>query len=183
MTDFLIRDFWTLINAFISASVLHYYNSQQKLQMKTNISETVYTDILSQQWKNKWHSIIYFSRKFSSSELNYSVYNKKLMIIIMSFRQWKTLSKRCFQDKNLIRSCKSQTVHESNNVEWSSSTLTYIADIIQLYYSILSRHFELSRWIILKIKLYDRTEWEVSWKCWEALWVKSQAISVDVKMC
>ncbi len=66
--------FEQLINTFISASVLHHYNSQHKLQMKTDTSETVYASILSQQWKNEWYSIIYFSRKFSSSELNYSVY-------------------------------------------------------------------------------------------------------------
>ena len=32
---------------------------------------------------------MYFSRKFSSLELNYSVYNKELMTIVMSFRQWR----------------------------------------------------------------------------------------------
>ena len=54
-----------------------------------NVSEIVYVSILSQQWKNEWHSIVYFSRKFSDSELNYSVYNKKLMTIVMSFKQWR----------------------------------------------------------------------------------------------
>ena len=81
--------FEQLIDAFISASILHHYDFQHKLWMKTDASETVYADILSQQWKNRWHSIVYFSRKFSSSELHYSVYDKKLMIIIMSFKQWK----------------------------------------------------------------------------------------------
>ena len=41
--------FEQLIDAFISASILHHYNSQHKLQMKTNASETIYADILSQQ--------------------------------------------------------------------------------------------------------------------------------------
>ena len=81
--------FKQLINAFISALVLHHYNWQCKLHMKTDVSRIVYADILSQQWKNKWHLIAYFSRKFSSSELNYSVYDKKLMTIVMSFKQWR----------------------------------------------------------------------------------------------
>ena len=45
--------FEQLIDAFISASVLHYYDFQQKLQIKMNASETVYADISFQQWKNE----------------------------------------------------------------------------------------------------------------------------------
>ena len=41
--------FEQLINAFIFALVLCHYNFQHKLQMKTDMSETVYADILSQQ--------------------------------------------------------------------------------------------------------------------------------------
>lgn len=89
--------FEQLINAFISASVLHHYNFQHKLWMKTDASESVYADILSQQWKNRWHSIVYFSRKFSSSELNYSIYNKKLIAIVMNFRQWKHYLENVFK--------------------------------------------------------------------------------------
>ena len=82
----------------------------------------------------------------------------------------KTLSRKCFQDKNLIRSCKSQAVHESNYIEQLSSTLTYTADVIQLYYSISLKYFEFSEWIILKIRLYDdETEWEISQKHWKIL--------------
>ena len=78
-----------LIDAFISASVLCHYDPQRKLRMKTDASETVYAGILFQQWKNEWHSITYFSRKFSDSELNYSIYDQELMTIVMSFKQWR----------------------------------------------------------------------------------------------
>ena len=67
----------------------------------------------------------------------------------------KTLFKKCFQNKNLIESCKSQVIHKSNCIEQLSSTLIYIVDIIWFYYLILSRHFEFSEWIISKIELYD----------------------------
>ena len=93
----------------------------------------------------------------------------------------KTLSRKCSQDKNLIESCKSQAVYKLNYIEWLSSTLIYIADIIQFYYSILMRHFEFSRWIILKTKLYDdKIKWEILWKHWEILWVKLQAVLIDI---
>ena len=99
----------------------------------------------------------------------------------------KTLSRKCFWNKSLIRLCKSQAVHESNYIEWLSSTLTYTASVIWLYYSILSRQFEFSKWIILKTELYaDKTEWETlqKWfdinKHWKISWVKLQAILINV---
>ena len=81
--------FEQLIDAFISAPVLRHYNPDHRLCMETDASGSAYAGILSQQWKDRWHSIAYFSRKFSSPELNYSIYDKKLMAIVMSFRQWR----------------------------------------------------------------------------------------------
>jgi hypothetical protein len=48
-----------------------------------------YAGILFQKWEDGWYPITYFSKKFSRAELNYPIYNKKLMAIIMSFRQWR----------------------------------------------------------------------------------------------
>jgi hypothetical protein len=45
-----------------------------------------YAGILSQKWEDGWHLIAYLSKKFSGAELNYPVYNKELMAIVMSFR-------------------------------------------------------------------------------------------------
>ena len=45
--------FEQLINAFISAPVLHHYNSDCKLHMKTDASESACAGILSQKWKNR----------------------------------------------------------------------------------------------------------------------------------
>jgi hypothetical protein len=80
--------FEQLINTFITAPVLCHYNPDHKLHMKMNASGSAYADILSQQWRDRWHSITYFSKDFSGPELSYSIYNKKLMTIVMSFRQW-----------------------------------------------------------------------------------------------
>ena len=52
-------------------------------------SGIAYAGILSQKWEDGWHPIAYFLRKFSGSELNYPIYDKELMAIIMSFRQWR----------------------------------------------------------------------------------------------
>ena len=45
--------FEQLIDAFISALILYHYDLQWRLQMKTDASETIYADILFQQWKNR----------------------------------------------------------------------------------------------------------------------------------
>ena len=81
--------FEQLIDAFISASVLCHYDSNCKLRVKTDVSESVYVSILFQKWEDEWHSIAYFLKRFSEPELSYSIHDKKLMTIIMSFRQWR----------------------------------------------------------------------------------------------
>ena len=122
--------FEQLIDAFISASVLHHYDSQHKLWMKTDASETVYVSILSQQWKNEWHSIVYFSRKFSDSELHYLIYDKKLMTIVMSFRQWRhylesVLEIEVWSDHANLKWFMSQTVLNDCQVCWFIQLTSY----------------------------------------------------------
>ena len=41
----------------------------------------------------KWYSITYFSRKLTSVEQSYDIYNKKLLTIIAALKQWKTYAK------------------------------------------------------------------------------------------
>ena len=45
--------------------------------------------ILSQKWKDRWHPIAYFLRKFSGPELSYPIYDKELLAIVLGFRQWR----------------------------------------------------------------------------------------------
>jgi hypothetical protein len=49
-------------------------------------SSIIYADILFQKYEDGWHPIAYLSMKFSRVELNYPVYDKELMVIVMSFR-------------------------------------------------------------------------------------------------
>jgi len=54
--------------------------------MEMNVSGIACAGILSQLRKDSWHSIAYFFRRFNKAELNYSIYNKKLLAIIFSFK-------------------------------------------------------------------------------------------------
>lgn len=109
-----------LIDAFISAPVLRHYNPHHKLRVETDVSRLAYAGILFQQWKNEWHSIAYFSRKFSTPELNYSIHDKELMMIVMSFRQWRHYLEsapevkiwtdhenlKCFMSQTMLNDCQ-----------------------------------------------------------------------------
>src|SRR5438045_931128 len=81
--------FEQLIDAFITAPVLWHYDPDRKLHMETDASGTACAGILSQKWKDRWHPIAYFSRKFSGPELNYPIYDKELLAIILGFHQWR----------------------------------------------------------------------------------------------
>ena len=81
--------FNTLKKAFISNVIFHYYNPNHKIIIKTDVSDYVSEDILSQYNKDGvLHLIIYFSKKHNSAECNYKIYNKEFIIIIHAFKEW-----------------------------------------------------------------------------------------------
>ncbi len=82
------KAFWQLIDAFISASVLHHYSLLLFIWLETDASSTVCADILFLLWENSWHSITYCLKKFSGTEIHYSIHDKKFLIIVWSFKQW-----------------------------------------------------------------------------------------------
>jgi len=45
--------------------------------------------ILSLKWEDGWHLIAYCSKKFTGAEVHYLIYDKELMAIIWSFKQWR----------------------------------------------------------------------------------------------
>ena len=80
--------FNTLKRAFTSDVILHHYNSDLKLVMKTDASDYVSEGILSQYNENDiLHSVVFFFKKHSPAEYNYEIYNKELMAIICTFKE------------------------------------------------------------------------------------------------
>ena len=69
--------------------IFHYYNSDHKIIIKTDISNYVSESILSQYNENEvLYSVIYFSKKHNLTECNYEIYDKKFIIIIHVFEEW-----------------------------------------------------------------------------------------------
>ena len=90
---------------FKIAFLLMHFNSQRKMQIKTNTSKIITEAILSQWILNKkflkikietvlnqkkvWHLIVFFFKKLESAESNYDTHDLKLLIIVWAFKHWK----------------------------------------------------------------------------------------------
>ena len=97
--DFLISEiyetFKRLRNAFFKAFILQHFDSTKFIRVKINVSNKAINEILCQSNdQNHWHSIIYFSRKIISTKCNYEIHDKKLLIIVFAFKQWRHYLKK-----------------------------------------------------------------------------------------
>ena len=81
--------FDALKKAFTSDVILRHYNLNLKIIVETDASDYVSEGILSQYNKNDvLHLIAYFFKKHNSAECNYEIYDKELMVIICTFKEW-----------------------------------------------------------------------------------------------
>ena len=89
--DFEKKVFRTLKLVFITIFILQHFNLDNKIWIKTNVSNYVVATILSQRnLDNEFHFVIFISKKMSSIECNYEIYDKKLLIIIKVFEKWRS---------------------------------------------------------------------------------------------
>ncbi len=72
-----------------SISVLHHFNLKQQAILKINASNYVKDEILSQYNDEKvLHLMIFYSKSMIFAEINYHIYDKKLLVIIWCFEHW-----------------------------------------------------------------------------------------------
>ena len=82
--------FEALKSAFTTAPVLAHVDPGQPFIIETDASDFALGAILSQyQDDGLLHPVAFYSRKFSSAEINYDVYDKELLAIITAFEQWR----------------------------------------------------------------------------------------------
>ena len=63
------------------------FNPAKKIIVETDINKIVLKLILSQpDEKKRLYPIMFYSRKFIAPELNYDIYNKKLLAIVNNFK-------------------------------------------------------------------------------------------------
>ena len=49
---------------------------------------------LCQKYNDKWHLVMYFSKKLTSAEQNYEIHDKRLLIIVTVLKTWKIYAKK-----------------------------------------------------------------------------------------
>ena len=81
--------FEELKQVFIIASVLQNFNLKKLIILKTDASDYITADVLSQSnEEGNLHSVAFFSSKMFSEKCNYKIYNKELLIIVKAFKKW-----------------------------------------------------------------------------------------------
>jgi len=84
-----IQVFDNLKKQVSSISVLRHFNLKQQAILKIDASNYVKDEILSQYDDEKvLHSMIFYSKSMIFAEINYHIYDKKLLVIIWCFEHW-----------------------------------------------------------------------------------------------
>src|SRR5947209_17113903 len=79
-----------LKNAFTSASILAHFDPNKEILVEADASDYVSAEVLSQRDdEGILHPVAFFSKKHSSAECNYEIYDKELMAIVRCFEQWR----------------------------------------------------------------------------------------------
>ena len=93
-SDFLIPGvklaFIELRQAFLKAPILHHFDSERHIWIKTDVSGYAIDKVLSQlTLKGRWHPVTFFSHKMIPAETRYETHNGELLAIVEAFKTWK----------------------------------------------------------------------------------------------
>ena len=79
--------FKELKKLFTEKLILKIYILSLPTVIKIDILDFVLGVYLVQKYLNRWHLVIYYSRKMTPPELNYNIYNKELLGIVTAFKK------------------------------------------------------------------------------------------------
>jgi hypothetical protein len=72
--------------------VLVHFDETKPTKLETNASDDVVSKALSQMInKDEWHPVAFFSKIINSAQYNYFIYDKKLLAIVLSLKEWEQL--------------------------------------------------------------------------------------------
>ena len=81
--------FKELKKLFIAKPILKIYTPSLLTVIKIDILNFVLGVYLVQKYPDRWHLVIYYSRKMTPLELNYNIYNKELLGIVTALKEWR----------------------------------------------------------------------------------------------
>ena len=95
--------FQELKAAFSSASILVMFNLNKPSIVKSDSSDCVTEEVLSQPDSQEvLHPVTYFSTRIAPAECNYDIYDKELLAIIRAFEEWRSELKGAAEQVQVI---------------------------------------------------------------------------------
>ena len=79
--------FKKLKELFTAKQILKIYILNLPTMVKTDILDFVLGIYLVQKYLDRWHLVIYYSHKIIPPELNYNIYNKELLGIVIALKK------------------------------------------------------------------------------------------------
>jgi hypothetical protein len=64
-------------------------NEKGQFRIEADSSNYTIGAILSQQQNDKWHPIAYLSKSFTKTQRNYEIYDKEMLAIMLSLKEWR----------------------------------------------------------------------------------------------
>ncbi len=124
--------FKKLKKLFIFQSILIMFESGKFITLETNASDEVIKTCINQpDDKKRLHFITYYSCKLTVVELNYKIHDKKLLVIVDSFKQWRMYLKefrhqiQVYTDhKNLLYFTITKVLNRKQ-IRWSKKLSSY----------------------------------------------------------
>ena len=69
--------------------ILKIYTLNLLIVVKIDVLDFALGIYLVQKYLDRWHLVIYYSCKITPLELNYDIYNKKLLSIVAVLKKWR----------------------------------------------------------------------------------------------
>ena len=82
-----LKLFKNIKSKFTKKPVLKIYQSKLPIRVKMDASDFALGACLLQKYNKIWHSVAYYSCKITPSKLNYNIYNKELLKIIVVLKE------------------------------------------------------------------------------------------------
>lgn len=80
--------FETLKEKMMSAPCLVIPNDTGKFRLEADASNSAVGSVLSQEQDDKWYPVGFFSKSFSETERNYEIYDKEMLMIMLSLEEY-----------------------------------------------------------------------------------------------
>ena len=91
------KAFTELRQTFVKALILHHFDLERHIRVKTDASDYAIGRVLSQQNSDNlgsWHLVAFFSRKMIPAETRYETHDGELLAIVEAFKTWRHYLKR-----------------------------------------------------------------------------------------